>query len=73
MSFEISRGVPIPESTRGENYPFGELEPGDSFAVDVKKRKSIQAGVSRYQRNHEGTEFVTRTMEDGTVRIWRTK
>ena len=86
--FEIQKNVPIPESRgrhgRPNNYPFVDMEVGDSFAVAVGPEKTIASvqrqlrsvAVSFARRNASYQKYVTRALvEDGTgvvVRIWRT-
>lgn len=75
MKYKIDKGVPIPkQETRGRRpiYPFGKLEVGDSFAVDIELRERIQAYAAQYKRYHGGGwDYVTRSNETET-RVWRT-
>lgn len=71
----IETGIPMPSvysarMARGErNYPFSELEIGQSFFVKPVM-KGIPASCAR--RGKElGKKFTTRRMNGG-IRVWRT-
>jgi hypothetical protein len=70
--FVIEKGVPLPDSRHGNcRYPWGEMEPGDSFFVPDGNFKSLQSTASRRDRNG-GRRFAARP-EAGGVRVWRTE
>lgn len=67
--FKIEKNIPVPDGYRRSNWPFDEMEVGDSFAVP--KAKARVAKQAAYNRN-KGIDrrYVTRSEGDG-VRIWR--
>ena len=73
----IEKNVPIPSlrSTRKAKYPFGAMEPGDSFfwATDGTREgdNRVRVAAGRYGERH-GMKFVLRN-EDGGLRVWRTE
>lgn len=80
MRYKVEKGVPFPGPLQTwRKYPFGDMEPGDSFFVpDVSRRQALQSSVSWYKRRHprEKLEFATRTAEENGVegvRCWRVK
>lgn len=66
---DIDDDIPIPASPTLKLYPFEELEVGQSFAVPIAKKSSVQAIATRHSRN--GKRFTTRTIGD-EMRVWRT-
>lgn len=70
LLYEIEKNIPIPPPSQwGKNLNFiKKLEVGDSFVVEKRSRGSIVTSARR-------TEIVlaTRVLEDGRVRVWRTK
>jgi hypothetical protein len=70
----IERDVPTPGPRNGNlrRYPFGDMEPGDSFTVPADRMLSARAAASRFQQSHQGWQFVTR-IEGERARIWRVK
>lgn len=46
------------------------LTPGDSFAVEKRRRGALAVAVTREQIRN-GTKFTTRMTDDGRVRVWR--
>ena len=67
MAFKIDKGIPFPV-----NYPFAEMEPGDSFFVSLDVAKRARSALTSYKAGHKDQKFKTKTLEDG-VRIWRTE
>lgn len=65
--YEIDKGIEIPQP-RSE-YPFGEMEIGDSFLAPKEKIKGVRAAASEYGKR-KSKRFMTRTVEGG-VRVWR--
>lgn len=64
----IEKGVPMPTS-----FPFAQMEVGDSFVLPTNtKRVTAWIAAKRYADKH-GVEFATRTVEDGSIRLWRIK
>jgi len=56
-----------------QKYPFGGMKVGDYFDVPdaVSKRDKIQNAACKYGQRNE-MKFSTRTLEDKTLRVWRT-
>ena len=74
MTYEIKKGVPIPDAATGGRpckYPLSKLEPGDSFCVPIEdaKGKQVRQAVAAYSRRN-GVSFVVRDTPKGTA-VWR--
>ena len=90
--FTIEKGIPV-ASNRGPkrhrrlkkpDFPFGQMEVGDSFAVsraDVENaelivvQNMVSGAASTWCSNYKGPgkpKFTTRQMRGDTVRCWRT-
>ena len=72
--YEIEKGMPIPEIQRPRrpiNYPWKEMQIGDSFFIPlgVTTRNAI-ALSAEYQGRTTEKRFTIRTVEGG-VRVWR--
>ena len=67
---KIDKGVPVPGESRGANgkYPFGDMEVGDSFFVDIKQQSFCSAAAGYAKRHNK--KFTTRS-ENGGTRVWR--
>jgi hypothetical protein len=74
---KIEKDVPIPSlsATRKAKYPFGAMEPGDSFFWETDGSREgdgrVRVAGVKYGQRH-GMEFVFRR-ESGGLRVWRTK
>jgi hypothetical protein len=65
--FEIEKGIPIPTARRKwDDYPFDEMEIGESFFVPGSTSTAIAAVGNR----HKPKRFTARKENDG-VRVWR--
>lgn len=72
--YELDSGIPVPKVVAQARYPFGKMKPGDSFVIKEEDRVRVSVAASQYARRSPlKIKFATRKMEDGTVRIWRTK
>lgn len=72
-AIKIEKGVEVPRNERGSKFPLDEMEVGDSFLVPSEMSASIRNAVAYYRfRNGKGT-LITKTYDDGSVRVWRTK
>lgn len=71
--FRIEKGVPLVlrRDFKMAEYPFHDMEVGDSFQCDRKSRDRCRQAAFQYGKRH-GKQFATRTMPDGFIRIWRT-
>lgn len=79
MTFSIDKDIPAPGSKGSDaraRYPFRDMDVGDSITVRDADgfnaaRKASEAATMYGRRN--GKVFTCRTIEEGTVRIWRIK
>jgi hypothetical protein len=75
LSIKIERNVPPPPTAATlQEYPFTEMNVGDSFWVEDpngRVQARIQAKLCYYKRT-SGTNWTTRRI-DGGVRVWRIK
>lgn len=71
MDFEIEKGIPVPRNVRKGNYPYSEMEVGDSFFVsnEVASAEAVRNSASLYGRKF-GKRF-TVSLCSGGVRVWR--
>ena len=66
---EIEKGLPVPKARgRIRRYPFGDMQPGESFMV-AEDQRNVASAASDYGKRH-GRVFVTRKVPGGT-RCWR--
>ena len=73
MPYEIEKNVPRPNGVAArQEYPFRDMEIGDSFAVPVNLTHKVQPAITQWQRRHTDFKFVTRTDKaEGIIRVWR--
>jgi len=74
MSIQIENNIPAPSKPSSRNsYPFGELEVGQSFVVELDGLKSWATVFTAIQnaQNRYGIKLTTRLIEEGRRRIWR--
>jgi hypothetical protein len=71
-SFQIESGVPVPAAKPGtRQFPFAEMQVGDSFFVSGGNKAEIRASQAAYQyAKVHGVKFTTGAVEGGR-RIWR--
>mgnify|MGYP003144867046 FL=1 len=78
----IDIGIPLPEDRRANvKYPFGNMEVGDSFFVQVAagdrlKNRLSQASRTFGKRQDPERKYILRTRlenEISGVRVWRTE
>ncbi len=70
---KIDKDVPIPYARgRHSQYPFADMEVGDSFFVPTSPGRKVSASVNSWNRTHPDKpfKFTCRTVEGGT-RVWR--
>ena len=76
---KIETGIPIPPSRQGRknhDYPYADLEIGQSFFAAPRPGKSIRqtaiylGAMSAYYAKKTGRRFTLRVVEGG-VRVWR--
>ena len=80
MGFEIEKGVKIPPWPAGERrnrrqYPFREMEVGDSFFCpgDAGGVASVRVSAHGYQQRNGGAFLIRAEEKSGVsgVRVWR--
>lgn len=74
----IEKGIPIPPKMRTVkfNYPFRDMEAGDSFPVDYSEKnyRKLYTSVKKFTKLTPGTKFTIRTNKDENyIRCWRIK
>lgn len=67
---KVDSDIPVPPQR--EEYPFLEMEVGDSFEVKLAKRESVQTIASGIKRT-TGKRFTVRKVDSDTCRVWRVK
>ena len=73
-TYQIDKDIPVPEK-KGNKYPWGDMEPGDSFSVGLAGTSNLRMSLTssaRYwaNKNCQTAKFCTREI-DGGIRIWR--
>lgn len=71
--YKIEKNVPVTthsKAVRPSQYPFEEMEIGDSFRMPDTKRASVAVLAGRYGKR-VGRKFTVRKQEDGSFRCWR--
>jgi hypothetical protein len=68
--YKVDKRVPLPNSVKRNQYPFGEMEVGHSFMFDPAEYLKVASAGSYYgKRNNK--KFSIRNLRDGTYRCWR--
>jgi hypothetical protein len=73
MSYDIEKGVPLPEKHVRWKYPFEQLQAGESFFVANKDTTQMSALCKRAAKRL-GHRFITAKATKGEqsgVRVWR--
>lgn len=65
--YKIEKGVPIPESNA--QYPWKEMEVGDSFTVPIEKKRRLESARYAWGKRY-GKKFTVKA-EGDKARIWR--
>ncbi len=68
-SYEIEKNVPVPEQGGRSQYPFADMQVGDSFFAEGKKPEQLQNAATHW-RKKKGWKFAARKESNG-ARIWR--
>ena len=85
MSIKIDKGVPIPKQTRRTptfNYPFGEMDIGDSFFVTPDSQQTPEQLLARARHQYRNfakqqdpePKFTAKIAEENGVvgvRVWK--
>lgn len=67
--YKISKDVPVPPPIRRMNYPYEQLQVGESFWVEGVTMQSL-CNANRRQSKRLSRKFVCRREGEG-VRVWR--
>ena len=67
--FKIDKKIPLPNSISRNNYPFSEMEVGDSFEVGPEDINRIRPAATWYGKRHK-MKFAVRHYA-GAFRCWR--
>ena len=67
--YEITKDVPVPQPIKRHNYPYEQLQVGESFWVTGVSMQSL-CNANRRQGKRLERVFVCRKEGDG-VRVWR--
>jgi len=68
MKYKIEKNIPIPVKS---NYPFDEMEIGDSFEIDIREKSKASGAFRRYCEKRPPLKFSLRTIDEKHARIWR--
>lgn len=72
----IEKGIPIPPSDKGgygnsnRQYPFADMEVGDSFSVPLVRYPAMKSALVRAGRQFPNVRFITRIVGN-CARCWR--
>ena len=67
--YEITKDVPVPQPIKRHNYPYRDLQVGESFWVAGISMQSL-CNSNRRQSKALDRKFICRKEGDG-VRVWR--
>lgn len=67
--YEITKAVPIPAPLKRHNFPYEQLQVGESFWVTGMSMASV-ANANLRNSKRLGRKFICRKEGDG-VRVWR--
>jgi hypothetical protein len=80
MSLTIERGIPMPSTEKhagrrpsDETLARKQMQVGDSYTVQGRDAVKVRNHLQVWVRYHglAGWRFSVRTMEDGSLRVWR--
>jgi hypothetical protein len=69
---EIEKDIPVPEDLFPTVYPFAKMEVGDSVTQAGKAGKKMAQAARMYAARHPEWDCVTRKLDTGATRVWRT-
>lgn len=71
---EVEKGIPMPGRLDNlpEEYPWAEMDVGDSFKAKGIHKKAISSRIHRAQKKHAPKKFEYRNLPEG-IRVWRTE
>jgi len=61
---------PMPVKKRRYLYPFGKINPGQSFDVRGVSMSKLSAAIASHRKRHGGV-FRTERQEDGSIVVWK--
>lgn len=70
--FKIEKCIPAPLSRQPHQYPFDQMEVGDSFLIPGAKITAEVFGSIAHRKNRYGEGYRCRAVDDG-LRVWRVK
>ena len=74
MEVKIEQQIPLPAPRQDmSNYrnALDMMQPNDSFEAPADVRKHVRALVGQHKRKNPGQSFRTRTLPDGSLRVWK--
>ena len=77
MEIRVDKHVPLPPRAKGMGrepiYPWTKLGVGDSFAFPKKVKRATASALTYRTAKTKGLKLALRVMENGEIRVWRTK
>lgn len=70
---EIEKDIPFPERLLPTVYPFAKMEVGDSVTLAGKAGKKMATAARMYAARHPDWRCITRKLDNGATRVWRTR
>ncbi len=72
MTYLVERGIEIPEVIRGRRsrYPFATMAVGDAVVIARQDVVGARTSASTLAKR-TGKRFTSRSLDDGSIRIWR--
>jgi len=80
MTYRIEKNVPLTKRVGRRIYPFGEMQPGDSFPIEISSLspeevsdlvRKVGAAAQTYGRRHDMHFTVRLVREEQIIRVWR--
>lgn len=71
MTYQIEKNIPLLLPRKEHDWPFGRMAVGDSFLVPEPLRQKA-ANAAAYFTRKANWRFVSRKVDGGMVRFWRT-
>lgn len=71
MKIKIESGIPIPKS-KADQYRLNDMEVGDSITIPMELAPDIRVTVGGINLRGE-KHFITRSINQKNIRVWRTK
>ncbi len=71
MSYQVDKGVEIPERAPNGKYPWNTMQVGDSFVLDQYDDPRKVRGAAKQRTKRSGERFTVRRDHAGEYRCWR--